>query len=285
MSAFIIGSLLLFAPMEERPPFYYQGNLAGYLDGIYSITFAAYRSPTGGSPIWSETHPSVEVTNGRFEVRFTDYTPLPEGFWDEDIWLETSVGGNVLSREHWLRITRTSMKGFLYEYKTASAGYIVCSSGYQVLGGGMWCGGAGGTESGDTRWWSSYPWSNTSWSGYFANCSSGPDIYIMCFKWTATGLSESEDKNPSSELRSYPNPFAYKASVEYTVTKPGPVSLKVYDTTGRLVKTLVDKKMEEGSYMASWDGKGENGRELPSGTYFCIVKIDGTSETKTIYIK
>ena len=46
----------------------YQGTLTDSagdpITGIYSMTFSLYADSTGGSSLWSETHTSVEVTNG-----------------------------------------------------------------------------------------------------------------------------------------------------------------------------------------------------------------------------
>jgi len=37
---------------------------------------------------------------------------------------------------------------------------------------------------------------------------------------------------------------------------------------GSLVRTLVDARREPGSYSEVWDGRAEDGAELPSGVYF-----------------
>ncbi|HSG99276.1 MAG TPA: hypothetical protein VLB27_04450 [candidate division Zixibacteria bacterium] len=50
----------------------YQGRLTdgggSPLTGVYSITFAIYDLPVGGSMLWSETQPAVSVTDGLFSV-------------------------------------------------------------------------------------------------------------------------------------------------------------------------------------------------------------------------
>lgn len=42
-----------------------------------SFTFRLYFEPTGGVPIWSETHTNVNVTAGRFSVTLASFQPLP----------------------------------------------------------------------------------------------------------------------------------------------------------------------------------------------------------------
>ena len=42
----------------------------------------------------------------------------------------------------------------------------------------------------------------------------------------------------------------------------------MFDATGSAVRTLVDAHREPGSYSEHWDGRAEDGSELPSGVYF-----------------
>ncbi|MDQ7799218.1 MAG: FlgD immunoglobulin-like domain containing protein, partial [Candidatus Edwardsbacteria bacterium] len=50
--------------------------------------------------------------------------------------------------------------------------------------------------------------------------------------------------------------------------KAGRVSLKIYNVTGQLVKTLVSGDQPAGSYAVSWDGRDGDNRQLSNGIYF-----------------
>jgi len=63
--------------------------------------------------------------------------------------------------------------------------------------------------------------------------------------------------------QNYPNPFNAATKVSYDLATSGNVSLKVYDISGRLVETLVDRYQEAGGHTASWDASG-----VSSGVYF-----------------
>ena len=56
-------------------------------------------------------------------------------------------------------------------------------------------------------------------------------------------------------IQNQPNPFYRWTVIGYSLPKWGPITLKVYDITGRLVQTLVDQ--------VQWDGKNQS-----SGVYF-----------------
>ncbi len=45
-------------------------------------------------------------------------------------------------------------------------------------------------------------------------------------------------------------------------------SLKIYNTLGQLVKTLIDEVQGPGNYRVEWDGSDNRGRKAASGVYF-----------------
>ncbi len=59
----------------------YQGVLSSAdgipLTGNYAITFSVYAAASGGTPLWSETHNNVSVTNGVFALRLGSVAPFP----------------------------------------------------------------------------------------------------------------------------------------------------------------------------------------------------------------
>jgi len=83
------------------------------------------------------------------------------------------------------------------------------------------------------------------------------------------------------DLNAYPNPFASEASVRYLTPSGQPFSLKVYDVAGQLVRTLAQGPGDGRIHTASWDGRDENGRILPNGSYF--LKTSGLSSSKGAY--
>jgi len=80
-----------------------------------------------------------------------------------------------------------------------------------------------------------------------------------------------------------PNPFNPRTSFSFTLDKTEQVSLKIYDTRGRLVRTVVNGSLKAGSYdrVYSWDGRDDAGRVSPSGIYFFRLNTEsGFSQAK-----
>ena len=88
----------------------------------------------------------------------------------------------------------------------------------------------------------------------------------------------------------YPNPFnptEGPAKIEFTITQAAVVTVKIYDFSMRLVKTILDsEEMKPGLVSERWDGKSEDGDELAKGVYFCqIIVKSATDEPKATVLK
>ncbi len=83
-----------------------------------------------------------------------------------------------------------------------------------------------------------------------------------------------------------PNPFNPATIIQYAVPQASRVELKIYDSLGRLITTLVDAAKGSGEYEVVWEGKDSMGKSVPSGAYFYKIKIgDYVSAKKMIYVK
>jgi len=78
----------------------------------------------------------------------------------------------------------------------------------------------------------------------------------------------------------YPNPFFPATTFSFELHHEGRVLLNVYDTQGRLVRSLVNGTVGPGSHEIVWDGKNDAGEELGAGTYFYRLRAAGITYTR-----
>ncbi len=95
------------------------------------------------------------------------------------------------------------------------------------------------------------------------------------------GVNGSSGQSPAlptayTLAQNYPNPFNPSTTITYSLPKAANVSLRVYNTLGQLVATLVDERKESGYYQAAW-----NASNVPSGIYFYQLQAGDASSSST----
>jgi protocatechuate 3,4-dioxygenase beta subunit len=83
--------------------------------------------------------------------------------------------------------------------------------------------------------------------------------------------------------QNFPNPMHTKTTINFGINNADKVALNIFDTNGRLVKTLIDQKLERGRYSVDWNGRNEFDNPLGNGIYLCQLRL-GTSQVKEMKI-
>jgi len=79
----------------------------------------------------------------------------------------------------------------------------------------------------------------------------------------------------------YPNPFRASATISYAIGRDMAaagkvrVSLRLYDTRGRLVRALVDGEQPVGEHEAVWSGQDQRGARVANGVYYWRFQAGG----------
>jgi len=84
--------------------------------------------------------------------------------------------------------------------------------------------------------------------------------------------------------QSYPNPMVGGATIKYALPRDVPVSFKVYNVSGQLVKTLVSGTEKAGYKQVSWDGKSNGGHKVGAGVYFYRFQAGDFTATKKLVV-
>jgi len=90
------------------------------------------------------------------------------------------------------------------------------------------------------------------------------EVWSFSLTENTTSIVEFETGIPHAYLleQNYPNPFNASTMISYSIPKPGLVTLKIYDLTGRELRTLISEHQETGTYSVEFDA-----RKLPEGIY------------------
>ncbi len=80
------------------------------------------------------------------------------------------------------------------------------------------------------------------------------------------------------ELKVYPNPFSDLFNIEYKITKESPVYIEIYNSTGHLVKVIVENDVHSpGTYDLKIDGN-----DLLKGIYLVRIATENAQITKKL---
>jgi hypothetical protein len=92
---------------------------------------------------------------------------------------------------------------------------------------------------------------------------------------------------PVTKLALYqnePNPFNPSTRIRFSLPARTRVLLRVYDVSGRLVRTLVEGVMDEGTKSVVWNGRNNEGRAVNSGVYFYTLQTGEGSITRKLVL-
>jgi hypothetical protein len=80
--------------------------------------------------------------------------------------------------------------------------------------------------------------------------------------------------------QNYPNPFNPETTIQFDLASSTSVSLRVYDTAGQVVRTLIRAELPAGSYTQVWNGRNALGAKVGSGVYFYELRAGSFTSMK-----
>jgi hypothetical protein len=85
--------------------------------------------------------------------------------------------------------------------------------------------------------------------------------------------------------RNVPNPFNPTTVINYDVPEGGGmVTLRIYDVSGRLCRTLANGVVSAGEKSVTWNGRDDHGRHVTSGVYFYRMTAPGFTKTRKMVL-
>ena len=115
----------------------------------------------------------------------------------------------------------------------------------------------------------------------YDHCHHNTPEDILCgvgyFDGGTTSISEETHPSRFALRPIYPNPFNPSTTIRFDLPAEGFITLSVYDITGKLVETLINEVLQQGSHNILWQPQN-----LPSGNYFVQLKSRNRTFTKKL---
>ncbi|MBS1493235.1 MAG: T9SS type A sorting domain-containing protein [Bacteroidetes bacterium] len=186
---------------------------------------------------------------------------------------KTTDGGDT-----WINYAIPMTFPYALKFYTPSMGWCVGASGSNAVicrtinGGETWV--VQKTELNNVYYDISFINSNSGWV-------SGNSIISSTTNGALLSVNQISSSVPDkfSLKQNYPNPFNPETKISFDVKNSTFASLKIFDMTGKEVKTLVNENISAGSYEINF-----NASELNSGVYFYTLKTNEFTETKKMML-
>jgi hypothetical protein len=234
----------------------------------------------GGYVICGYTSPSAADTVDVYLIK-TDAS-------GDTLWTKTFGGPGF---EHGNSVQQTTDSGYIiagYATSFGAGGYDVYLIKTDASGDTLWT-----RTFGDTDWDQGSSVQQTTDGGYIVAGYITPpesgdrDVYLI--KTDADGRVAVEEPKPTPPCASVlsvtcePNPFCTNTRISLTsqAASPKPLTLRVYDAQGRIVRTLTIRREP----FSAWDGKDDCGHLLPSGAYFVRCDVAGARATTRLVLQ
>jgi hypothetical protein len=86
--------------------------------------------------------------------------------------------------------------------------------------------------------------------------------------------------------QNYPNPFNPITVISYSVPTRADIVVKIYNSLGQEIRTLIEDNQPIGHESVVWDGKDDLGREVSSGTYvYRLIAGNNTQSRKMLLLR
>lgn len=117
---------------------------------------------------------------------------------------------------------------------------------------------------------------------FYTSASDGYGLYVLQYDESVDVSDfECEDKFPSEFhlSQNYPNPFNPQTTIEYKLPKSCHVTLKIFNSLGQEIVTLIDQEQKAGDFKVQWNAQG-----LTTGLYLYQLEAEGFSKVRKMLV-
>jgi hypothetical protein len=127
----------------------------------------------------------------------------------------------------------------------------------------------------------------------YVSLSKSIQITVMrnVLRWFGIGTGIVEDGGEGVNIpvvftlsQNKPNPFRGRTSIFYSIPRKTIVTLKIYDSSGRFIGTVINEVQEPGYKSVIWNGRDKNNKKVAQGIYFYRLSAGDFENTKKLLL-
>lgn len=122
--------------------------------------------------------------------------------------------------------------------------------------------------------------------GKFIVATHGNGVFETTIETPETVLPESGDVAGLQIIKGYPNPFESTIKIQFKIPEEDRVVVHILNSSGQLIKSILDSRQFAGDVQVSWDGTNAVGTPVGDGLYLYRIYYQGKMKSgKMIYMK
>ena len=104
------------------------------------------------------------------------------------------------------------------------------------------------------------------------------DAFRIIYRGPVSSVEEEITPKDFTLYQNYPNPFNAQTTIRFELKNQSKVQLRIFNSVGELVETLVDREIGSGTHEVIFDSNRH--RSIASGVYYYNLQTEGSSQTK-----
>jgi hypothetical protein len=99
-------------------------------------------------------------------------------------------------------------------------------------------------------------------------------LILEFFGGILTDVHEPIQSQNDIQIHTWPNPFSEQLNISFMLENTTHVEIDILSINGRKIKSVITGQLPAGEHTVSWDGTSSEGRNMPSGMYFYMLKTN-----------
>lgn len=138
-----------------------------------------------------------------------------------------------------------------------------------------------GVDANDKAFKTNFPYVASPWAGTdICPCGEEGERYNPNIRSNFNAVGGLDMNAPEVIATASPNPVVDNSIIRYRVTETAQITISLFTADGKMIKSLVNKKLAPGTYTQSW-----NGADLKTGSYFIQVNKNGVTKQNIPLVK
>jgi len=252
-----MGHVVLYVGVERNTSF------SGTVNGIYRIEETTPGNWTATNDLATSAYPiAATITDLWISDNDTIYACGTDASWTTNLAFKKAIGDTYWISLHSSGLPSAGVARSITCDATTNDVYVAIEN--EIYG--IQCG-----YSVWSKIWT-YPLGTSINFIYYDDLLVGTSTGLFAH-WSNVGLMENEKDGIENPVKVGPNPFEDRVTFSFDLPKGQKIILKIFDASGKEIRTVVEAYLTQKSYKLMWNGNNDAGNPVAKGSYIYQLQV------------